>query len=83
MLLTTISLFCYLFQATKFTSTAKVPKSFIRKNVTLRGRIENVCLDGTLQIDHMPILRMPWHKFMQSKFVFIDCLQINLVCLLF
>lgn len=40
----------------------KIPKSFIRKGVKLRGLVKEISTDGTLHVDHIPIFRMPWHS---------------------
>lgn len=53
--------FCCL-QCTKFTNASRVPKSFIRKNMELRGQLREINHDGTLQVEHLPVLRMPWHR---------------------
>jgi hypothetical protein len=49
-------------KATKFRDNKKIPKSFIKKNIRLRGIVKSVSTDGTLNIDHIPIISMPWHK---------------------
>lgn len=28
----------------------------------LRGRLKEINLDGSLQVEHLPVLRMPWHR---------------------
>jgi hypothetical protein len=48
--------------ATKFTDPTKIPGSFIRKRIPLCGRVSTVSIDGNVQIQHLPILTMPWHK---------------------
>ncbi|XP_054159465.1 protein C3orf33 homolog [Oppia nitens] len=48
--------------ATKFSDNKKIPKSFIRKQIRLRGVVKSVANDGSLDIDHIPLIAMPWHK---------------------
>ncbi|CAG2122326.1 unnamed protein product [Medioppia subpectinata] len=48
--------------ATKFFDNNRIPNSFIKKSIALRGVVKSVSTDGSLNIDHLPIIPMPWHR---------------------
>lgn len=51
-------------QATKFRDCSQIPRSFVRQNVQLRGRLVDVDLvEGTLSVEHQPILSLPAPSF--------------------
>ena len=57
-------------QATKFRDCSQIPRSFVRQNVQLRGRLVDVDLaEGTLSVEHQPILSLPsfWSRLQKSN----------------
>jgi len=46
----------------KFTSNNQIPRDFLAKRIKLRGRVTEVGADGTLHIDHTPIISHKWLK---------------------
>lgn len=46
----------------KFTSAHSVPKSFMKKHVTLYGRVMTVEPSGVLGVDHFPVWPLPLHN---------------------
>ena len=57
--------------ATKFTKAKQIPRSFIRKNVQLNGRVDSINLDGTFKVEHLPIIPLPWHRLYRGiEFLF-------------
>ena len=46
----------------KFTSNNQIPRDFLAKRIKLRGRVTEVSADGTLHIDHTPIISHKWLK---------------------
>jgi len=46
----------------KFTSNNQIPRDFLAKRIKLRGKVTEVSADGTLHIDHTPIISHKWLK---------------------
>uniref|UniRef100_A0A914WKR0 TNase-like domain-containing protein n=1 Tax=Plectus sambesii TaxID=2011161 RepID=A0A914WKR0_9BILA len=44
---------------TKFEHVRQIPTEFVRKQMKLAGTLKSVQLDGSMRIDHQPILRAP------------------------
>ncbi len=64
-------LFLLCLQATKFRDCSQIPRSFVRQNVQLRGRLVDVDLaEGTLSVEHQPIISLPapfWSRFQKNN----------------
>jgi len=44
------------------TTTIKFPNLLLKKHIALRGVVKSVSTDGSLNVDHIPIISMPWHR---------------------
>lgn len=63
-----------------FTSVDEIPVSFIKRRVKLRGKVTEICDDGVLRIEHIPIvrLRVPfWSPGTGSIPVHLACIDIS------
>jgi len=64
-----------MFQFKKFTSPQSLPASFIKRHITLRGRVVGVVAPGYLQVDHYPIFRV-WPRKSEPLLVGVESIQV-------
>lgn len=66
-----------IYMTTVFTSIQEIPEAFISKQVKLRGKVIQVCDNGLLKIEHIPIMRLRVPFKAEKK----GNLQVHLACI--
>ncbi|XP_002126699.2 protein C3orf33 homolog [Ciona intestinalis] len=68
-LLGTLGLYCtYRYRIFSHFKTIKsIPEEFYTKRVSLRGKLTNVTRECTLEIEHVPIVKLPFSKYLKNK----------------